>query len=72
MDHAKSIIKHFREYFISKDDVNILDTSSGSFNDNTLILDVKKGLNIVDRIKLDVPFLVAPSLTSKWVNNEAN
>jgi hypothetical protein len=35
------------------------------FNDNTLILDVKKGLNIVDRIKLDVPFLVAPSLTSK-------
>jgi hypothetical protein len=49
----------------SKDDINILDTSSGSFNDNTLILDVKKGLNIVNKIKLDVPFLVAPSLTSK-------
>jgi hypothetical protein len=48
----------------SKDDINILDASSGTFNSNTLTLDVKKGLNIVDRIKLDVPFLVAPSLTS--------
>jgi hypothetical protein len=48
----------------SKDDVNIKFTSSGTCKNNILTLDVNEGVNIIENILLDVPFLVAPSLTS--------
>lgn len=49
----------------SKDAVNIVKTSLGSYKKNNLTLDIVKGLNIIKKVKLDVPFLVAPSLISK-------
>lgn len=48
----------------SRDFISILSASRGSYENNVLKLDIKKGLNIVDRIELDSPFLVAPILTS--------
>lgn len=48
----------------SKDKINIIASSSGTFKENILILDVNKGENIIEKIELDVPFLVAPSIIS--------
>ena len=48
----------------SKDVINIRNTSSGSFQDNIIELDVKKGENSLNHIELDCPYLVAPSITS--------
>lgn len=48
----------------SKDYIKILNSSVGSFQNNELVIDVKKGVNIIDTIELDVSYIVAPSITS--------
>lgn len=48
----------------SQDTVSILGSSTGSFRGNILTLDVVAGTTIVDRIELNSPFLVAPTLVS--------
>lgn len=48
----------------SKDHINILDCSDGSFEGNVLTLNIERGENIIEKIKLDAPYIVAPSITS--------
>jgi hypothetical protein len=48
----------------SKDVVNIIGSSNGTFDGNIIELDVKKGDNYVKRMELDCPYLVAPSITT--------
>lgn len=48
----------------SKDYITIVNSSQGKFNGNELVIDVKKGVNIIDSIELDAPYIVAPSITS--------
>ena len=48
----------------SRDIIHLKDSSAGKYNDNILTLDIVQGLNIIDKIELDSPFLVAPVLTS--------
>ena len=49
----------------SKDIIAPLYTSKGSIIDGKLVLDVNKGDNIIKKIELDTPFIVAPSITSQ-------
>lgn len=48
----------------SKDVINIISTSKGIIDGNTLIIDVKKGENVIYNIELDSPYLVAPTITT--------
>ena len=48
----------------SKDMITILKADGCSYKDNILTMDIQKGVNVVEKIQLDSPFLVAPSLTS--------
>jgi hypothetical protein len=65
--HASKTKQHFKIAIgtdSSKDKISIITSSSGTFHENILILDVNKGENIIERIELDAPYLVAPSITS--------
>jgi hypothetical protein len=48
----------------SKDYITILNSSQGNYNGNELVIDVKKGKNIIDSIELDASYIVAPTITS--------
>lgn len=48
----------------SQDFISIIESSVGNFDNNIIILDIKKGTNVIDKIELDSPFLVAPIITS--------
>jgi hypothetical protein len=48
----------------SKDYLTIINSSHGSFHKNELTVDVRRGMNIIDSIELDAPYIVAPSVTS--------
>jgi hypothetical protein len=48
----------------SKDVINIIKSSAGTFEGNIIQLDVKKGENTVENIELDSPYLVAPSIAT--------
>ena len=65
--HSSKTSQHFKIAIgtdSSKDKINIIASSSGTFKENILIMDVNKGENIIEKIELDVPFLVAPSIIS--------
>jgi len=48
----------------SKEDVIILNVSKGVFDKSFLTFDIQKGENIIEKIELDSPFLIAPSIIS--------
>lgn len=48
----------------SRDFLSVLTSSSGTFDGNILKLDIQKGLNVIHKIQLDSPFLVAPIIFS--------
>jgi len=48
----------------SKEYANILSVQGCGLKDNLLVIDLVKGINTIERVQLDIPFLVAPSLTS--------
>lgn len=48
----------------SKEEVKILESSKGILAGSFITLDIQKGENVIDKIQLDSPFLVAPSIIS--------
>ncbi|MCH6198621.1 hypothetical protein MMU07_03450 [Aquiflexum sp. LQ15W] len=48
----------------SKEEVKILESGKGIPAGSFITLDIQKGENVIDKIRLDSPFLVAPSIIS--------
>lgn len=48
----------------SNEAINILYSSHGRAEDDVLTINLDQGLNIIDKLKLDAPFIVAPIFTS--------
>lgn len=48
----------------SKDKINIKNIPNAQFKNNTFIIDITKGVNTLEEIELNSPYLVAPSIIS--------